>query len=87
MSDLKSQILRVMCTVLEVPVEELNEDSSTDTVENWDSLKHLNLILALEDEFEISIPNEEVGNMVNFKLIELIVDECKKKHGIFYCRI
>lgn len=78
MSDLKSQIIRVMSTVLEVPVEELNEDSSTDTIENWDSLKHLNLILALEDEFEISIPNEEVGNMVNFKLIELIIDECKK---------
>ena len=47
-------------------------------IENWDSLKHLNLILALEDEFEISIPNEEVGNIVNFKIIELIVDECKK---------
>jgi len=78
MSDLKNQILNVMSTVLEVPVEELNEDSSTDTIENWDSLKHLNLILALEDEFDISIPNEEVGNMVNYKLIELIVDECKK---------
>lgn len=78
MNDLKSQIMRVMSTVLEIPVEELDEDSSTDTIENWDSLKHLNLILALEDEFEISIPNEEVGNMVNYKLIKLIVDECKK---------
>ncbi len=78
MSDLRNQIKNVMSTVLEVPMEELNEDSSTDTIENWDSLRHLNLILALEDEFEISIPNEEVGNMVNFKLIEFIIDECKK---------
>ncbi len=78
MSELKSQIMSVMSIVLEVPVEELNEDSSSDTVGNWDSLRQLNLILALEDEFEITIPNEEVGNMVNYKLIELIVDECKK---------
>jgi acyl carrier protein len=78
MNDLKSQIMMVMSTVLEVPIDEINEDSSQDTLENWDSLKHLNLIIAVEDEFEISIPNEEVGNMVNFKLIELIVNECKK---------
>ena len=70
--------MSVMSIVLEVPVEDLNEDSSSDTVGNWDSLRHLNLILALEDEFEITIPNEEVGNMVNYKLIELLVDECKK---------
>jgi acyl carrier protein len=78
MNIIRSQILSVMSAVLEVPVEELNEDSSSDTVGNWDSLKHLNLILALEDEFEISIPDEEVGNMVNYKLIEIIVDECNK---------
>lgn len=78
MSDLKNQIMMVMSKVLEVPLDKINENSSTDSIENWDSLKHLNLILALEDEFEISIPNEEVGNMVNFKLIELIVNECKK---------
>ena len=70
--------MSVMSIVLEVPVEDLNEDSSSDTVGNWDSLRHLNLILALEDEFEITIPNEEVGNMVNYKLVELLVDECKK---------
>lgn len=78
MSEMKNQIKNVMSAVLEVPVEEINEDSSSDIIENWDSLKHLNLILALEDEFDISIPNEEVGNMVNFKLIELIIDECKQ---------
>lgn len=78
MSDLKDQIKIIMGTVFEIPVDIINENSSTDTIENWDSLKHLNLILALEDEFDISIPNEEVGNMVNFKLIELIINECKK---------
>jgi acyl carrier protein len=78
MSDLKKQIMKVMSSVFEVSVNDINENSSSDSIENWDSLKHLNLIIALEDEFDISIPNEEVANMVNFKLIELIVNECKK---------
>lgn len=75
MSNQQKRIKTVMSTVFSVPLEDIDEDSSTDNVENWDSLKHLNLILALEDEFEITIPNEEVGNMVNFKLIDLIIDE------------
>jgi len=78
MDNFRNQIKLVMSTVLDVPLSQINEDSSIDTLENWDSLKHLNLILALEDEFEISIPNEEVGNMVNFRLIEVIINECKK---------
>jgi acyl carrier protein len=40
---------------------EINEDSSADSIEQWDSLRHLNLVLALEEEFGISIPDEEVG--------------------------
>jgi acyl carrier protein len=78
MPDIKEKITKVMSAVFEVPVEEISEDSSSDSIESWDSLKHLNLIIALEEEFDINIPDEEVGNLINFKLIELIVNECKK---------
>lgn len=73
-----SRIKQVMCAVLEVPEEVISDDSSIDTIDNWDSLRHLNLILALEDEFGISIPDEEVGNMVNYKLIKLIINDLIK---------
>ena len=66
---LEEKIINVMSLVFEVPAEEINDESSTDTIENWDSLRHLNLILALEEEFGISVPDEEVGNMVNYKII------------------
>lgn len=75
MNELDSKILEVMSYVFEVPVSELNEDSSQDTLESWDSVKHLNLIVALEEEFGIEIPIEEVGHLISFKLIRLIVGE------------
>ena len=78
MSSNKENIKRVMSIVFEVPIEEITETSSPDTIGSWDSVRHLNLILALEEEFEISIPDEEVGNMLNFKLVELVINECKK---------
>lgn len=75
MKDKHERILKVMSLVFEVPIEMLNEESSSDTIGSWDSLKHLNLILALEEEFDIIIPDEEVGNLMNFKLIQIIIEE------------
>ena len=73
-----TKIKQVMSAVFEIPLESISDDSSYDNIENWDSLRHLNLILALEEEFEVSIPDEEVGNLVNYKLIELIINDLLK---------
>ena len=78
MEDAKSRIKKVMSAVFEVPIEAITDNASADNMDSWDSLKHLNLILALEEEFEISIPAAEVGPLLNYKLIEMIVDECRK---------
>ena len=78
MENQKLKILEVMSSVFEVELTSLNEESSIDNIENWDSLRHLNLILALEEEFNITIPDEEVGDLVNYKLIKLVVNEQSK---------
>lgn len=72
------KIKRVMSVVFEIPIESIADDASSDNIENWDSLRHLNLILALEEEFGVSIPDEEVGNLINYKLIELVINELLK---------
>jgi acyl carrier protein len=78
MDNLTTEIKRVMSIVFEVPFETITENSSPDNIESWDSIKHINLILAIEEEFDIKIPDEEVGNLLNFKLIELIINECRQ---------
>lgn len=75
MENIKQKIFQIMSNVFEIPMDDISEDSSLDSIEAWDSIRHLNLILALEEEFEITIPDEEVGNLVNYKLIELTVNE------------
>ena len=73
-----TKIKQLMSLVFEVPLESIADDASSDNIENWDSLRHLNLILALEDEFGVSIPDDEVGNLVNYKLIEITINELVK---------
>lgn len=72
---MENRIKKVMSAVFEIPNIEISEASTMDTVESWDSLKHMNLVIALEDEFQITIPDEEVGNLASFSLIKLIVGE------------
>ena len=76
---LSERIKMVMSAVFNVSPEKITEKTSKDDIESWDSLKHLNLVLALEEEFDISIPDEEVGNLINFELIKYTIDECASK--------
>lgn len=69
---------QVMGSVLNVAPATIGPDSSNDTIESWDSLKHMNLVLALEEEFGVSIPDEEAANITSYALIKLVLEELKK---------
>ena len=75
MDNIEQRIKQVMADVFDMPAETILENVSQDNLEGWDSLKHLDLVVALEEEFEITIPVEEVGNLISFKLIVVIIKE------------
>ncbi|MRW94379.1 acyl carrier protein [Duganella sp. FT80W] len=66
---------QVMATMLNVDAATINEDSSMDNVPTWDSLRHMNLVLALEEEFKVTIPDEDAGNITSYKLIKLVLND------------
>lgn len=75
MENIEARIKDVMSVVFEIDSESINEDSSQDNIVGWESIKTLDLIVALEEEFGVTIPLEEVGNMTNFKYIKLMIEE------------
>jgi len=50
--------------------EGVDDDSSPETVEGWDSMGHLNLVLALERDYQVSIAVADVVEMVSVKRIK-----------------
>ena len=42
------RIKQVMSNVFNLDINSINSMSSPDNIENWDSLKHMNLIVALD---------------------------------------
>lgn len=49
--------------------------TSTDqrNCDQWDSLRHLNLIVEIEDEFDIEFEPEEIGEMKSFNAVKTMV--------------
>ena len=70
------RVLKIVSQVMDVPVEQLSKMSSPDNVENWDSVKHMNLILGLEEEFCVSFTDEEIVDLLS---VEIIVETLKGK--------
>ena len=62
-------------STLGVPAGTLDEDSSPETIPSWDSLNHLNLVMAVESEFGISLSPQDVVDMRNVGLIRTILRE------------
>ena len=75
MSATEERLKRVMGDVLKIEASEVNDDTSVDTVEEWDSLRHLNLVLALEQEFDISFTEEQTVEILNYPLIKIVLEE------------
>ena len=69
----REQILKkltgVFCDVFDDEDIELSERMTSDDVEGWDSLAHINLITSIEDEFGIKFIMEDLKNLKSIKAI------------------
>lgn len=63
---MKERVKAVMSQVFGLRPEDISDSSSPETIDQWDSLKHMQLIMALEDEFEVEFPDEAIPKMVRF---------------------
>ena len=70
---MEQRIKNVMSAVFEIPVNKIKGNASPDTIESWDSLKHMNLVVALEEEFEIEFINDEINEMMNFAQVKSVL--------------
>jgi acyl carrier protein len=60
--------------IFQMPAGQITPSSSPETIENWDSVQHLNLVLALEEKFGIQFEPEEMDKMNSVGEITDLVD-------------
>jgi len=66
----EARLRTTLAAILEIDEAEITDNTAMDSVPVWDSLKHLHLILALEDQFQITLEEETALNMNSVLLIK-----------------
>ena len=64
MSDsIEVQVRQVAADIFGLPFDEVTRGTSPESVGNWDSVQHLNFVLALESAFSIQLEPEEIEQL------------------------
>ncbi len=66
---MENKLKQIIAAVFEINVEDINENSSSDTIENWDSLKQMNLVVAIEEQFSVEFDDEEIVLLNSYYLL------------------
>ena len=70
----KNMILNVIAEALQINIKSLNEKSDYNNTVAWDSLAITNIIVALEEEFDIDIELDDAENFISVKNILSIME-------------
>ena len=69
------QVRNVASDIFGVPADKITAESSPETMENWDSMQHLNLILAIEEKFGVQLEPEDIEQMKNIGAVAALVEK------------
>jgi acyl carrier protein len=63
----------IMADVLDIDADDIGPDTTADDVEEWDSLSHIRLMVAIERRFGIAFDNAEIAELQNVgELVALV---------------
>ena len=65
----------LMSEVLQIPVSTITDDLSMKDLDLWDSLKHMEVIVSLEEKFDIQLTFDEIVTMQSVREIRRVLGE------------
>jgi acyl carrier protein len=69
------QVRNVASDIFGIPADKITAESSPETIENWDSIQHLNLVLAVEEKFGVQLDPEDIEQMKNIGAVAKLVEK------------
>jgi len=75
---MSEKLYNIISKVFSVPISEINDESSPETIESWDSFNGLILVDELESNFYIKFSVSEIVDVKNVKDIKRYLNN----HGV-----
>lgn len=64
------RLVKVISTLFGVPADQIGPEDDMDTIDRWDSLGHLNLIMAVEREFKVKFRSDQIPKLTSVALLQ-----------------
>lgn len=71
----ESTLRKVVSEVFQISEDEVTDELSPDTLDDWDSLSHLRLVTALEEAFSVKFENAEIMDMASVVAIREMLEK------------
>ena len=78
MSSVVDEVRETVADVFALDVQDVTASTSPETAPVWDSIGHLNLVLALEQRFDVSFDPEQIPQLVS---VQAIADAVAARQG------
>lgn len=75
MTDVQTQVLAIMSRVLMIDQSKISLTMARSQCDSWDSLRHIELIVAIEANFDVRLSFEEISLMESFDAIVHVIDK------------
>jgi acyl carrier protein len=69
------QVRSIASDIFSVTPDKITPESSPETIETWDSIQHLNLVLAIEEKFGVQLEPEDIEGMKNIGAVSALVEK------------
>ncbi len=76
---MREDLRQVLQNVLEI--DSISENDSAETISTWDSVRHLSLILALEERFGLNFDADEIPELTSVAAIARAIERRKAAAG------
>ncbi len=70
---MRERLRELMAGVFDIPVEDVTPEATMNNLEGWDSLGHLRLIAALEQQLGVRLTQDDIVRMTSFAEIEAVL--------------
>jgi len=64
----------LIASTLDIPAEQVTPESDMTTLQNWDSLGHINLVLAIEETYGVIVDEDAVVELISVRAIREFVE-------------
>jgi len=73
--EIESRARAALARVLKVAPESIADDASHNNLSEWDSVHHMNVILAVENDFGIEFEDSELQTLTSLSLLVAAVEK------------